>query len=182
MRKVLVTAATFQPLDIEEIKLRPEVRGFTTDDDDPMLLRFMTSAIEAYQDYTGHVLCLSTWDLYLDEFEDETELPSPLSSISSVNYCDSNAAWQVLATTYYTYDTRDAIKARLTLKYGQSWPSTYDEINSVRIRFVAGYADAESIPYRVIDGIVLYVQQLYDGIDRRAWYESCWAADARLAV
>jgi len=27
MRKVLVTAATFQPLDIEELKLRPEVRA-----------------------------------------------------------------------------------------------------------------------------------------------------------
>jgi len=40
-------------------------------------------------------------------------------------------------------------------------------MNSVRIRFIAGYADAESIPYRVIDGLVLYLQQLYDGIDRR---------------
>lgn len=182
MRKVLVTPAMWQPLDIEDMKLRPEIRGFTTDDDDPVLLGFMLSAIEAYQEYTGHILCRSTWDLYLDAFEDEIELPSPLSSISSVNYRDSNGVWQVLATTYYTYDTTDAVKARLTLKYDQTWPSTYDEINSVRIRFVAGYVDAESIPYRVKDGLLLKIQELYDGIDRRAWYESCWAADARLAV
>ena len=67
MRTVLVTAATFQPLEVDEIKVRPELR-ITTDDDDINLKAYIRSAVKSYEDYTGRVLCASTWDLYCDEF------------------------------------------------------------------------------------------------------------------
>ena len=185
MRKVLVTAATFQPMDVEEIKLRPEVRGLTTPDDDPILLAAMRSAVEVYEDFTDHVLCLSTWDLYLDAWPDSgksIELPAPLSSVSSVNYRDGVGAWQIMDKTYYVVDASNAVRGGVSLAYSQSWPSIYAEINSIRIRFISGFADSESIPYRVKDGILYKIQELYDGIDRRGLYEPCWVADARLPV
>jgi hypothetical protein len=50
------------------------------------------------------------------------------------------------------------------------------------VRFVAGYADPSEIPPRVIDGLMLKIQELYDGIDRQSAYESCWMADRRIPV
>jgi len=185
MRKVLVTPATFQPMDVEEVKLRPEVRGLTTPDDDPILLAAMRSAVESYEGFTEHVLCLSTWDVFLDTWPDSgesIELPAPLSSVSSVNYRDGVGTWQIMDSTHYVVDTTSPIKGRVSLAYSQSWPSIYAEINVIRVRFIAGFADSETIPFRVKDGILYKIQELYDGIDRRGLYEPCWVADARLPV
>jgi len=179
----LITAATFQPFEVEEIKLRPQVRGLADPNDDAVLLAAMQSAIEEYQWYTGHILCSSVWDAYLDEWPDDyIELPAPLVSVSSINYRDSAGTWQITTAADYAVDISSPVRGRVTLAYGKSWSSIYDEVGSIRIRFVAGYPDAESIPYRVKDGLMYKIQELYDGIDRTMLYRACWGADARLAV
>lgn len=181
MRLKLVTPATFEALTVDEIKDRPELR-ITGTDDDATLAAFIRSAVNAYEDFTGHILCQSTWDLYLDEFPDEIELPAPLQSVTSITYKDSSGVSQTLATTYYTSDTTSSVYGRVVLKYGQSWPSSYDEINVITVRFVAGYADVSEIPPRVIDGLLLKIQELYDGINRQAAYEACWMFDRRWSI
>lgn len=181
MRKVLVTASTFKALEVEEIKLRPELR-ITTDTDDQILQGFIHSAVEAYQEFTDHILCSSIWDLYLDEFPDEIELPAPLISVTSITYTDSAGVSQTLGASTYVVDTTSAVKGRVVLAYGEVWPSTYAQINVVRVRFVSGYANAAAIPWRVKDGLILKVQELYDGIDRSGLYEPCWIGNARLAI
>lgn len=181
MKKVLVTPATFEALEVDEIKVRPELR-ITGTSDDITLAAFIRSAVREYEDFTGHILCRSTWDLYLDTLEGEIELPAPLSSVTSITYLDTEGVSRTLATTYYMADSYSDVYGRIVLKYNQSWPSVYGQTNSVTVRFVAGYADPSDIPPRIIDGLMLKIQELYDGINRQDAYRSCWIQDARLPI
>lgn len=190
MRKVLVTAATFMPIDVELAKLRPELRLEGTDDD-LLLADFILSAAEAYEEFTNNVLCRSTWDLYLDAFPDsdtietpgplcEHTLDSPPVDATSITYYDESNVLQTLATTVYKVDVTDPLCGRITLKYGQSWPSTYSETNVVIVRFTAGYENSGAIKRSVKDGLMAKVQELYDGVDRAPIYYSLWANSRRV--
>jgi uncharacterized phiE125 gp8 family phage protein len=171
MRKKLITAATFKPLTLDEVKsfaLRQ-----TSEEDEAYIYRLIDAATDAYENFTERILCLSTWDLYLDAFPSEIELPGPLSSVTSVGYQDTNDAAQTMTASYYVVDTVSE-PARICLAYEQSWPETYAEINVVTVRFIAGYANAAAIPATIKDGLYLYIQEQYDGIDRQRAYEALW--------
>lgn len=178
MRTVLITPATYLPFELDVLKARQEIRVTTTDDDDN-LMAAQVAAIEEYEDFTGHILRESTWDLYLDCFPDsgEIELPAPLQSVTSVTYTDTAGASQTLSASTYVVDTTSRIAGRVVLAYNQSWPSTYDQINAIRVRFVAGYSDPADIPQKKLDGLVAKIQEIYDGINRSAIYEGLWQAD-----
>lgn len=182
MRKVLTTAATFNPLEVDLIKLRPELRIATTTDD-PILAGCIRSAIAACENYTNNVLCQSTWTLYFDGFEAEMETPAPLVSVTSIKYLDSSGVEQTLSTDYYKASTsHNPINGLITLKSGQSWPSTYDEADAVYIECVIGYANPNAIPPDVIDGLVAKVQELYYGVDMSAKYQDCWENYRRIPI
>ncbi len=182
MRKVLVTAATFLPMEREVVKLRPELRLASTTDD-RIVDDMIRSAIEEYEEYTQCILCASTWDLYLDEFPDgDIMTPGPLSSVTSIKYQDTSNVEQTFAPADYVVDTTNPLYGRIALAYSESWESTYGEINDVVIRFVAGYADADAIPRRIKDGLMLKMQEIYYGTDLREAYESCWASYRRFPI
>ena len=181
MRKVLIEAATFRPLEREYVKNRPELRIASTIDD-RVIDDLIDSAIEAYEEFTGNILCLSTWDLYVDAVEfDRIETPAPLVS-ATITYLDSAGASQTLATTVYKVDTTSPLVGRITRKYGQSWPTLYDESNAITVRIVAGYADANSIPRRIKDGLLAKMQEIYYGINMSGVYETCWANYRRMPI
>lgn len=187
MRTVLITPATFKPFSIEELKNRPELRISSTDDD-ANLVSMLDSAIEEYQEFSNRILCQSTWDLYLDEFPDDDddcciETPGPLIAAGlSIGYTDTAGAAQTMTASDYVVDVTNPLVGRISLAYGKSWPSTYDQINVVIVRFVAGYTSAAAIPQNIKNGLLLRLQELYDGIDRSAGYRACWAAYQRIAV
>lgn len=173
--------ATFRWAEVEIIKLRPEIHE-DGNERDIALADAITGAVEAYEEFTNNILCLSTWDLYLDKFPTRIDTPGPLSSITSITYLDSAGASQTLATTYYKIDISDPAGGRITLKNGQTWPSTYSEADAVVVRLMAGWADPNSIPERVKQGLVLSIQESLDGIDRSASYEACWRRYRRIPV
>lgn len=182
MRKVLVTAPTFSPLEVEEIKVRPELR-ISGSDDDIVLSAYIKAAVNAYEKFSGRILCASTWDLYFDEFSDQFETPAPLSSVTSITYTDTSSVEQTVTSTDYVVDTTNQVEGRIVLAYGSSWPtSVLSQINTVKVRVVVGYASVADIPEEILTGLILKIQELYDGTDRSSAYESCWIADARLSV
>ena len=88
-----------------------------------------------------------------------------------------------MTATDYVVDITSPIASRVVLAYGCSWPTdVLDQINTVKVRFIAGYTDAGAIPELIKDGLMLKIQELYDGVNRQSAYESCWIAEARLAV
>ncbi len=198
MRRVLVTPAGFEPLDLEMVKARPELR-IAGPTDDAVIADMIRSAVEAYEEYTGNVLCLSTWDLYLDGFpghhhhhpHDAIETPAPLAQISgdsppvdvtSIAYLDGSGSSRMLPSSHYKLDMSSEVVGRIVLRHGQSWPHALHEANSVVVRFAVGYADADSIPRRIKDGLLLKIQELYYGGDLSASYQACWNKYRRIPV
>jgi uncharacterized phiE125 gp8 family phage protein len=190
MRTVLVTEATFSPFRVEDIQNRPELRSTSTADLS-YLEGYIKSAVEAYEEYTNSILCQSTWDLYLDEFPDgDIETPGPLISVTSIKYKDTANIEQTFSTDDYNYDVTNPLAGRIALESGEEWESTYGNINDVVIRFVAGYATANAIPQRIKDGLILKMQELYDGVQADSWgrasnitsYEACWSRYRRIPI
>ena len=182
MRTVLITPATFQPMEVDEIKLRPELRISGTDDD-LTISAMLQSAINAYEDYTGHILCRSTWEC--------------ISTSGRRRSKHSRAARERNFDNVSRHDRRLADIRGSKIHRGhdraRSWgawhsptanPGRRYTTRSTRSRYVSlqGYADPSDIPSRVKDGLLFKIQELYDGVDRSAAYEGCWMADRRIPV
>jgi uncharacterized phiE125 gp8 family phage protein len=164
MRKILITAPTFKPLEMSLVLQRPEIRGLAGDSDKLLIADFMTSAIEAYQEYTENILCLSTWDLYLDGFPSKSiDTPGPLETVTGITYEDSSGSSQTLSASNYIVDVSNPNAGRISLVSGVSWPVTTDEANSVIVRLTAGYANAGSIPATIRDWLVAYIMAMMSG-------------------
>jgi uncharacterized phiE125 gp8 family phage protein len=181
MRKTLVTAASFKPLEVAAIKIRPELRIADTEDD-LVLADMIQSAIEAYEEFTDNILCESVWDLYYDAFPRELETPAPLISVASISYLDSAGTSLPMASSVYSVDTASKLYGRVTLKASQSWPALNGQGNAINIRCTIGYANANAIPQRIKDGLILKIQELHDGMDTRVAYENCWRSFVRTPV
>jgi len=171
MRLKLITGPTAEALHLDDVK-KSALRVYN-EDDDYRISRLIVSAREAFENFANRILLSSTWDLYLDAFADVIELIPPATSVTNIKYQDSSDVQQTLAITYYVTDFITE-PARITLAYGQSWPSTYGELNDVVIRFVAGYANAAAVPEGIKQGMMLHIQEAYDGTDRTASYEALW--------
>jgi uncharacterized phiE125 gp8 family phage protein len=105
-----------------------------------------------------------TWDLYLDEFpnQDYIEVPlPPLQTVSWVKYKSTAGTLLTFDPAYYIVDTFKE-PGRIALAYGQSWPTTYGEIQDVQIRFICGSGLAADVPQNVKSAILLKLGGLYE--------------------
>lgn len=181
MRITLVTRAAFWPFEREMIKSRPELK-ITGSDQDRTVDEMIQSAVEAYEEYSQQILRESTWDLYLDSFPREIETPAPLISVDSISYLDESGTLQPLSDSVYTVDTSGRLTGRISLKHGQSWPYSLRQANAVVVRILAGYANPDSIPRLIKDGMLLKMQEILYGTDLSLAYEACWATYRRIPI
>ncbi len=108
----------------------------------------------------------TTEDEYLDDFPLSTEsirpLRSPLSSVTSIGYVDSNGDSQTFSSDDYDVDTTSE-PGRIALAYGEVWPTTRSDINAITLTYVAGYgATAASVPEGIKTAIKQLVCHWYD--------------------
>ena len=95
----LVTAATENPVSIDEAKLHLKLDDETADDS--LVNGLIDACVEQAEAFLGRALCSQTWDLVLDGFPAnriELSLP-PLQSVTSIKYRDTAYAEQTLAAT-----------------------------------------------------------------------------------
>lgn len=136
MKTKLITAPYAEPIHLDEAKGHLLVTGT---DQDALISNLITAARSDCEDFTGRQLVLATYDLYLDYFPDEIEIPhAPLVSVTSISYEDTAGTTQTVTSSDYVVDTVSE-PGIITLAYGESWPSTYAEANAIRVRYVAGY-------------------------------------------
>jgi len=104
-------------------------------------------------------LITATWIGYLDTFPDVLEIADklPIKTISSIIYRDSSDVEQTLSSSLYQTDlVSENCPPRIEPISGQSWPSTYDRYNAVKVTFTAGYgATRESIPLGIRHAILM---------------------------
>ena len=146
MTLVLFAGPTIEPLTVQEASDWARITDTVEDDIVEGLIRSARSHVETL---TGRALITQTWDLYLDAFPCQINVPKPpLQSVTYIKYLDANGALQTLATSEYTVDNKSE-PARIVPAYGKTWPSTRCDLNAVQVRFVAGYgAEADQVDAR----------------------------------
>lgn len=172
---------------VEEAKARLRI---DFDDDDDLIdafIRAATDYLEGPRGYLGRALLDQTWDLYLDAFPgcqppwggwDRRRRPSggndrtnsaaevieiglpPLIEVLGVFYLDNDGAEHEMDTAAYMVD---AASEPGRIAPVSSWPTTGNRLNSVRVRFRAGYLDqtdspaVDAVPDDIKTGLLLLV-------------------------
>lgn len=152
-----------EPVYLDEAKSHLRVEADVTDDD--ILIDAMIVAARRHcESFLGRALITQTWDLYLDAFPDcgyiELPLP-PLASVTTVKYKDSDGTLQTWDAANYIVDTVSE-PGRICLANSISWPTTYDEVQAVQIRFVCGYGTASAVPQNIKHAILLKLTDLFE--------------------
>lgn len=164
----LIAAPEDWPITLEEAKAHLRV---DTDDDNNLIEALIDAAVD-YCDgptgFLGRALIDQTWELVLDAFpacDKEIKIPMPpLIEVVSIKYDDGAGAEQTLDPSRYTVDS--VSEPGWVLPVG-SWPSTFDGVNAVRVRFRCGYLDqtaspaAENVPAAIKAAIKLIIGNLY---------------------
>ena len=158
---VLITAATADPVTVGEAKSFCQITG---SDSDVLLTNFITGATAYVQQRICQQLMPATFLEVWDWFEADTLTVdrTPLSSVSFVKYYD--AGTELLTTidsgNYYvdTYSRRPRIVPISTY----TWPSVMDRPNAVQVQYVAGYANAATVPQMLKQAIMTLVYHWFD--------------------
>ena len=162
MALVEVTAATQMPVTLSEVKDHQVIDHGDDDTYLSTLVNVVVMYLEAVQD---RALVSTTYDLKLDAFPTGggvIELPrSPLASITSVTYQDTDDVTTTLSASKYTVAT-SSTPGRLLPAYGEGWPSTRGHVHDVTVRFVAGYGDPADVPRPHRHEILLRVADLFE--------------------
>jgi uncharacterized phiE125 gp8 family phage protein len=159
----IFTQPVAEPVTLQETKdhLRVDVTA-----DDALISALITAArqhIDGVDGWVGRALITQTWDWWLDAFpasEFRVPLP-PLQSVGSITYTDENGASQTWASAKYTVD-KESTPGRIVPAWGESFPSTRDVPNAVKVRFTAGYgAVGSNVPGPIKAAMLLHIHDLY---------------------
>ncbi|MDP3088862.1 MAG: head-tail connector protein [Methylotenera sp.] len=157
----LITPPVSEPISLVEAKLHLRVDHNA---EDTLITALITSAREQCEHILGRSLMPQTWEAILDDFplDNDIELLNPnIISITSIKYIDALTANETtLASNQYALD-KDSEPGWVMPAYGVTWPETLAIANAVRIRYVAGYADAASVPASIKAWILLAIGVAY---------------------
>jgi len=152
----LITAPANEPLTLAEVKAHLRVDDAASD---ALITALIVSAREMAEHQVGRSLMQQTLELTLDQFPDAFILQRPpVISITSVKYLDADGIQQTLAAESYVLDnSSDSTAAYLICAYATSWPTTRSEANAVRVRYLAGYANAAAVPQGIKQWMLLQI-------------------------
>ena len=153
-----------EPVTLAEVKDHTHVSGT---DSDAVLTILLQAARENVEHHQKRQLITATYELTLEEFPSgPIILPNPpLISVTSISYEDTAGDTQTWASSNYVVDTPDgdaAVKGRIGLATGVTFPVLENVISPVTIRFVAGYGLKATVPDNVKFGLLMLVADLYE--------------------
>lgn len=162
MGLTLVAGPEDEPLTTSEAKTHLRVDHST---DDTYIGSLITAARQAAENFTRRVFIAQTWDLTLDAFPCSSDhpiyVPLPtLQSVTYVRYVDTDGVTQTWSSSNYTVDIKNE-PGRIIPAYGQTWPTTRDQINAVTVRFIAGYGTGQ-IPKALKQAMLLLIGHYYE--------------------
>lgn len=160
----IVTQPAAEPLSLAEVK---EFLRVDHSDDDATLAIFIKAARQLCESYTRLALMPTTIEEYFDDFpqytgtfKDEIRLSrSPVQSVTYVKYIDGNEDTITADPAEYKVDT---ISQPARISPDSGWFGTYETINAVFVRYVAGFADAASVPAPLKHGMMLVIGDMYE--------------------
>jgi uncharacterized phiE125 gp8 family phage protein len=144
-------------------------RVYHDDDDDYIqaLVATATAWVDGKDGWLGRAIGTQTWDYVLDGFPVgagpkgggiRIPLP-PLQSVVSVEYVDPDTGLEAALEDGADYETDAYSEPGWIMPSSAGWPTTMNTINSVRIRFIAGYV---AVPASIKHAVLLMVGHLYE--------------------
>lgn len=165
----LIMPATTTPISLQEAK--DHLRVNHSDDDMliQLLIKSVTDYVEGPYGFLARALIDQTWELTIDGFPtNEVKIPlPPLIEVVSVSYDDAAGDAHVLTISDYTVDNISE-PGWIVPNSSSGWPSTFDGINAVRIRYRAGYVDNSTsppsgeVPGDIKAALLLHLGSLYE--------------------
>lgn len=170
----VITPPPYEAISLAETKSHLKI-----DDDivnyDSDIAGYIAAARGWLEGYTGLSLIQQTFEMSIDAWPScgYLELPrSPLISVDSIKYIDSNGAEQTWGAVNYQTDLV-SVPGRIALAYAGNYPSSFrSDLNAWKVRFTAGHAvgsptneDAyrESVPELAKLAMKIYVTGAYEG-------------------
>ena len=150
MAIITITPPAVEPVALEDFKSH---LGITDDTDDAMIQSKLAAARQSVEQYLGFPLVTTVFEMVLDAFpRGAIQFPAGvLQSVASVKYI---APTGVETTLTVDDDYRvDTASNPGWISPVNGWPSTQDTINAVRIRYSAGYGDADAVPSIIKEAI-----------------------------
>lgn len=156
-------ARAAEPITATEAKTHSRV---DTSADDAYIATLITSARQWVENWTNRSLVNTTWVLRMPDFPREIRIPrSPLSSITSITYIDTNGDSQTLSSAEYQVNTNAVVGlVKPVVDSTVAWPSIRGgDYDSVVVTYVAGYgAAASAIPDPIKHAVKELVAHLYE--------------------
>lgn len=164
---VRTAAPASEPLTSAVIKAHLDIASSETGHD-VEITRLGVLSRELFEEDTQIITTNSTWTHTLSCFPGNAIqlIHRPISSISSVQYYDSNNQIQTVSAIDYSLD---AARRKVRLGSSASWPTTYDRWDAVIITYVAGHgADDTSVPRLHQQMMLLICGHYYENTDMMA--------------
>lgn len=159
----LITPPASEPITLAEAKLHLRVDGSA---EDTLIASLITAARQHVEAATGRSLMPTTWRSSFAAFADPLEIPvAPLRSISSVEAYGATGSLATVSPSIYLVTTPSGPQAQrgaLHLNAGSYWPDLATRPDAVRVQYVAGYADAASVPGPLKSAILLVLTDLFE--------------------
>ena len=127
------------------------------------LIDAAVSKLDGWSGILGRCLVTQTWRQDFSEFPayDYLRLPFPDVQSVTIDYTDSAGVTQTLSSAGYQL-ANDYAGGVLALIDGNSWPSTQQRVNAVRVTMVVGYGGASAVPAALKSAILLDIGTLYE--------------------
>lgn len=158
-----VVADSEEPVSVKDF--RTHIRSFEEDEDVAIGLYISAARRGLEEEYATALVpqqCVQRMDGFPVNCFGEIELRiAHVTSITSIQYVDTNGATQTLSPSMYAADIFKT-PSRLRPAYGTSWPSTRLDMNAVTITFMAGYATPTAVPDPVKAMILKVAAELND--------------------
>lgn len=167
LKPVRTVAPTAQIVTREEAKRHCRVELLEPDDDPVIdgLILAATSWLDGYYGVMGRALINQTWRLNLDCWPAcKIRLPlSPVSTITSIKYRDSDNNEQTLLAANYSSVMEDVESPYILWAADASLPSLYERPDAIEVLFVAGYGGAASdVPVAIKHAALMLIAHLFE--------------------
>ena len=151
----LLTAATWEPVSLREIKTQVQLAPEYTAHD-VELQQLVTGAREQYERDTAQILASSSWQIRFDDWPVEYfELDvRPITAIERIRYYDTTGTLQTVASSVYELDAAYPV-ARIRLGDNQQWPTARGHEGDILIDYTAGYATQSAVPASIKHAVML---------------------------
>ncbi|MES2500236.1 MAG: hypothetical protein V4570_06855 [Pseudomonadota bacterium] len=158
----IITDTTVEPITLAEAREHLRLVAFgdpLAHPDDAYVSSLISVARQFCEEYTERSFSEKTIELALDGFPDGAiKLPlTPVKTIESVNYVDSDETEQTVASNQYAIDDYSTPNWLIPTN-GFEWPATLETANNVKVRMVTSDV---SPPHPVLCAMKLIIGEYY---------------------